>query len=214
MPSIGRHSPPRSADRAGVDELCRRDLRIKSIVERAGPFRVRVVGDPFAALVGSILHQQLSMKAAATITSRVLDLCDGRRFTPPTLAKLSNAKLRAAGLSNQKCAYIADLCDHFRNGHLDAARLRRLDDEAVIEAVTAVKGIGRWTAEMLLIFCLRRPDVWPIDDLGIRKACQKLIGAAKEPPRDELIAIGDMWRPHRTIASWYLWRSLEFNDRG
>ncbi|MFN0136522.1 MAG: DNA-3-methyladenine glycosylase family protein [Phycisphaerae bacterium] len=209
---MGRIAPPRASDQTGIQLLRRRDKRLRAIMDRAGPFRVRIVADPFAALVSSILHQQLSMKAAATISGRVLDLCDGRRFTPQALGSLSKTQLRAAGLSNQKCAYVAELCEQFGDGRLSSARLRKLDDEAVIEAVTAVKGIGRWTAEMLLIFCLRRPDVWPIDDLGIRKACQKLLGAAKEPPRDELVALGESWRPHRTIASWYLWRSVEFKE--
>jgi DNA-3-methyladenine glycosylase II len=178
------------------------------LVERVGPFCPVVVRDPFLALVGSIIHQQVSMSAAAAIRRRLCGLCD-HRLTPAGVLRLSTADLRGAGLSRQKAEYVGNVAEAFATGTLTAARLRRMPDEEVIGATTAIKGVGRWTAEMLLIFCLERPDVWPVDDFGLRKAARNFFGLPEAPTPAALRDLGDPWRPYRSYATWYLWRSLE-----
>lgn len=200
---------PTDADRAAVAALRRADARLDAIVRRAGEFTPQIIRDPYTALLLSIVHQQLSMKAAATISGRVVDLCPRRRPTPAALLAIRAPRLRRAGLSAQKVKYVRDLSERFAERELTAAKLRKLDDEGVIAAVTCVHGIGRWTAEMLLIFCLQRPDVWPIDDLGLRKAVQRLVGSAEMLGAQDMTAIAETWRPFRSYATWYLWRSLE-----
>lgn len=179
------------------------------MIERIGPHRPRVSRDPFRTLVGSIVQQQISMSAAAAIQQRLVDACPDRRVSPEALLSLRMLKLRRVGLSRQKALYLRDLAEHFADGRLSAAGLRRMSDEAVIEATTRVHGIGRWTAEMLLIFCLERPDVWPVDDLGIRKAVRNYLGETNLPDKKRLDAVALPWQPFRSYASWYLWRSLE-----
>jgi len=191
-----------------VAALRRRDPRLAAIIDAVGPYRPRLTRQPFVALVGAIIHQQVSMSAAATIRRRLVAACRPRRLSPAALLALSEAELQAVGLSRQKRAYLRDLSEHFARRRLSGARLRRLDDEAVVERVTEVKGIGRWTAEMLLIFSLERPDVWPIDDLGLQTAARRLVGVEQRLERDTLLALGEPWRPYRTYATWYLWRSL------
>jgi len=200
----------RSIDpQAAVRILAHRDPQLGALIRRIGPFHPRATPDPFNALLGSILHQQISMRAAAAVQRKLRDLCGGQRFQPEAILQLSTAKLRSAGLSRQKTTYVRDLAEHFASGRLSARRLRQTDDEAVIEAVTQVKGVGRWTAEMLLIFCLRRPDVWPIDDYGLRKAAGNFLRLGGLPDAETMRMIGNPWRPFRTVACWYLWRSLE-----
>jgi len=179
------------------------------LIRSIGNYRPETSRDPFATLLGSIVSQQISMAAAASVQRKLLDLCHRRRFTPEAVLALATDDLRAAGLSRQKAVYAHDLAEHFADGRLSAAALRRMDDEAVIEATTQVKGIGRWTAEMLLMFCLERPDVWPIDDLGLRKAVMNFARLREMPDRESMRLAGEAWRPYRTHASWYLWRSLE-----
>jgi DNA-3-methyladenine glycosylase II len=166
------------------------------------------IRDPFAALVSSIVHQQLSMKAAGTILSRLRAICTEGRLTPKALSALPADRLRSAGLSRQKIRYLRDLSERFGSGRIRAAGLRRMDDERVIATVTQILGIGRWTAEMLLIFGLGRPDVWPIDDLGIRSAAKKAYRLRGDPSAARLARLAEPWRPYRSVASWYLWRSL------
>lgn len=177
------------------------------IITRVGPHRLKVTRDPFFALVGSIIQQQISMAAAAAIQRRVSDGCPDCRVTPEAILRLGEARLRKLGLSTQKARYLCDLARHADAGKLSRRALSRLDDEQIIARATEVRGIGRWTAEMLLIFCLERPDVWPVDDLGLRKAAARFTG--KELDRDEIVALAAPWRPFRSFASWYLWRSLE-----
>jgi DNA-3-methyladenine glycosylase II len=165
--------------------------------------------DPFSALVRTITSQQLSIKAAATIHRRILDLMPDGVATPHALATISDEQLRGAGLSRQKVAYLRDLAHKAESGALPLATLHELDDEQVIEAITTVKGLGRWSAEMFLMFRLHRPDVLPVDDLGIVNAMQRLYGLRTRPKPERMIKIGDAWRPYRTVACWYLWRSLE-----
>jgi DNA-3-methyladenine glycosylase II len=192
-----------------VAHLSANSRTLAVIIAAVGPHRPILSRDPFRTLVGSIVQQQISMSAAAAIQNRLRDACPDRRVTADALLALRKPRLRRIGLSNQKAAYVRDLAAHFADGRLSAAKLRRMTDEQVIEATTQVHGVGRWTAEMLLIFCLERPDVWPIDDLGIRKAVRNLLAVADMPDRQTLLTAGEPLRPFRSYASWYLWRSLE-----
>lgn len=204
-----RMNLPNGDINAGLRHLKRADARLAAIIRKIGPFRPAMTRDPFVALVSSIVHQQLSMKAAATIGRRLRDLCPRRTYTPDALSSLSDQQIRSAGISRQKLAYLRDLTAHFLDNRLSARRLRRASDDEAIELATQVKGIGRWTAEMLLIFCLGRLDVWPVDDLGLRKAAQRLRGAKKPLSIPRMQRLAEPWRPYRSIATWYLWRSLD-----
>lgn len=192
-----------------IRHLSRADGRLAGIIRQIGPYRPIITRDPFRALAGAIVHQQVSMAAAATMLARLQGLCTAGRLTPQAILALSDQQMLSAGMSRQKRRYLRDLSEHFASGRLSSRKLRSWDDERVLEEVTQVLGVGRWTAEMLLIFCLERPDVWPIDDLGIQKALQKLLGRAEPPPRAEAIEVAEPWRPYRSYATWYLWRSLE-----
>jgi DNA-3-methyladenine glycosylase II len=163
--------------------------------------------DPFGALLKAIVSQQLSTKAADTIYRRLNALFDGAP-TPRALSALTDLQLRDVGLSGQKLRYMRDLAGKVQDGSLPLDALDAMNDDEVIAALTQVKGIGRWTAEMFLMFRLHRPDVLPVDDLGIVKAVQKAYGLRKTPSSDRLNRIGDAWRPYRSVACWYLWRSL------
>jgi DNA-3-methyladenine glycosylase II len=165
--------------------------------------------DPFSALVRTITSQQLSTKAAATIHRRIVDLMPAGVATPEALERISDDQLRAAGLSRQKIAYVRDLARHAVSGDLPLHTLNALSDDDVIAAITRVKGLGQWSAEMFLMFRLHRADVLPVDDLGIVTAVQRLYGLRKRPKPDRLRKIAEPWRPYRTVACWYLWRSLE-----
>lgn len=171
------------------------------------------VVDPFAALVRTITAQQISTKAAATIHGRLIALMPSGIATPEALLAISDDQLRAAGLSRQKSSYLRDLGLKVSSGELPVHSLGELTDDEVIEAIVKVKGLGRWSAEMFLMFRLRRPDVLPVDDLGIVTAIQRLYGLRKRPKPDRIRKIAAAWRPYRTVACWYLWRSLE-NDGG
>lgn len=164
--------------------------------------------DPFPALVRTITAQQISTKAAATIHSR-LTASMPKGVTPAALLGLTDDQFRQAGLSRQKIGYLRDLASKVETGELPVGSLHELDDEAVIEAIVKVKGLGRWSAEMFLMFRLRRPDVLPVGDLGIVTAIVRLYGLRKKPKAARIIKIGEAWRPYRTVACWYLWRSLE-----
>ncbi len=190
--------------------LARRDPVMRDLMRRHGPcgLPTRQHTDPFKALMQAIVSQQLSTKAAATIGARVMALCGGDVPTPASLDRLSDAQLRAAGLSGQKTSYMRDLSRRVLDGSLALADIESLDDEGVIEALTAVKGIGRWTAEMFLIFRLQRPDVLPVGDLGIVKAVQQNYGMRRVPSPKRLVTLGEQWRPYRSVACWYLWASL------
>jgi 3-methyladenine DNA glycosylase/8-oxoguanine DNA glycosylase len=167
------------------------------------------VVDPFSALVRTITAQQISTKAAATIHGRLVALMPGGVATPDALQSITDEQLRTAGLSRQKCAYLRDLGEKVASGLLPVHTLADLPDDDVVEAIVKVKGLGRWSAEMFLMFRLRRPDVLPVDDLGIVTAIQRLYGLRKRPKPDRIRRIAECWRPYRTVACWYLWRSLE-----
>jgi DNA-3-methyladenine glycosylase II len=164
--------------------------------------------DAYGALLRAIVGQQLSTKAARTIYLRVLDLFGARTPSPEQLLEAPEEDLRGAGLSGRKTEYIRDLASHVLAGELELDRLEKLEDEEVIEEIVAVRGLGRWTAEMFLIFHLQRPDVLSGGDLGIRKAIQIEYGLEEMPPPKQVIEIGEPWRPHRSLASLYLWESL------
>jgi DNA-3-methyladenine glycosylase II len=167
--------------------------------------------DPFSALVRAITAQQISTKAAATIHGRLVGLMPGGIATPAALLSISDEQLRAAGLSRQKSAYLRDLGAKVTSGELPIDSLHELTDEEVVQAIVKVKGLGRWSAEMFLMFRLHRPDVLPVDDLGIVNAVHKVYGLRKRPTPERIRRIGEAWKPYRSVASWYLWRSLE-ND--
>jgi DNA-3-methyladenine glycosylase II len=164
--------------------------------------------DAYGALLRTIVGQQLSSKAARTIYGRVLDLFGGRTPSPEELLAVSGDDLRGAGLSGRKVTYIRDLADHVRSGELELDRLEELSDEEVIEEIVAVRGLGRWSAEMFLIFHLERPDVTSTGDLGLRRAMQVEYGLEELPDEQRFLEIAERWRPHRSIASIYLWESL------
>jgi DNA-3-methyladenine glycosylase II len=164
--------------------------------------------DAYGALLRAIVGQQLSTKAARSIYNRILALFGGKTPSPRRLLKASEEDLRAAGLSGRKVEYVRDLAKHLLDGELELDRLDQLDDEQVIEEIVAVRGLGRWTAEMFLLFHLERPDVLSGGDLGIRKAIQVEYGMEKMPTPQETVAFGERWSPHRSLASIYLWESL------
>jgi DNA-3-methyladenine glycosylase II len=182
------------------------DPVLASAIERVGP--CTLVPDPnlFEALIKAIISQQITVKAADAIMARLRALLPGGPMQAQALAALDEQLLRSAGLSHQKISYLRDLSARILNGTLDLERLAALDDEAVIGALTAVKGIGRWTAEMLLIFALGRPDVLPVDDLGFAEGVRQAYGLPQRPTRRELLERGERWRPYRTFATWYIWR--------
>ncbi|HVZ23732.1 MAG TPA: DNA-3-methyladenine glycosylase [Vicinamibacterales bacterium] len=191
--------------------LARRDPVIRDLMRVHGPCGLgdRQHTDPFRALVHAIIAQQLSTKAAATIERRFAALFPGGVPTPDGIAALTDAQIRAVGVSGQKLRYMRDLCARVQSGALALHALGALPDAAVIEMLTQVKGIGRWTAEMFLMFRLQRPDVLPVGDLGIIKAVQRAYGLRKAPSPERLARIGESWRPYRSVACWYLWASLD-----
>jgi len=191
--------------------LARRDPVLAALVRKHGACGLgqRQHTDPFKALVHAIVSQQLSTKAASTIAGRFAALFAGGFPAPADLATVSDQQLRSVGLSFQKMSYLRDLCARLEDGSLRLDRLGKMEDEDVIAALVAVKGIGRWTAEMFLMFRLQRPDVLPVGDLGIVKAVQRHYGLRKVPTPERLTRIGESWRPYRSVACWYLWASLD-----
>jgi DNA-3-methyladenine glycosylase II len=183
---------------------------MREVIRRAGPFGLKLRRDRFQALVQSILSQQISTKAAIAVRRRLEDLVGTEGMTPGHLASLSLAELKSAGLSKQKASYILDLAVRVRDGTLPLERIARLADDAVIESLIEVKGIGVWTAHMFLIFSLGRLDILPHGDYGVRSAIQKLYELDDLPDRQTCHEIAAPWRPYASIASWYCWRSLEF----
>jgi DNA-3-methyladenine glycosylase II len=191
--------------------LMRRDPVLGAAIRRIGPcgLAARQRQDHLSALVGAIVSQQLSTKAASTIFARLTALFpDNQIAGAAAIAAIDDARLRAVGLSGQKVGYLRDLCARIADGRLDLEVLDNLPDEDVIERLTAVKGFGRWTAEMFLMFRLHRPDVLPAGDLGIVTAIQRLYRLRKRPDPKRILKIGEAWRPYRSVASWYLWQTL------
>lgn len=195
--------------------LMRRDPILARTIKEIGPCGLasRQHTDHLTALVGSIISQQLSGKAAATIFGRFGALFPDGVITASGIAALDDQTLRGVGLSGQKLGYLRDLSTRISDGRLNLEELDALPDELVIERLTAVKGFGRWTAEMFLMFRLHRPDVLPVADLGIMKAVQKLYRLRKRPDPKKILKIGEPWRPYRSVACWYLWRSLSVGQK-
>ncbi|HEM47437.1 MAG TPA: DNA-3-methyladenine glycosylase 2 family protein [Alphaproteobacteria bacterium] len=191
----------------------RRDPALGDVMRAVGPCGIERRGDPYRALLRSILYQQLAGAAAGAIERRFKGLYRGRYPTAAALLATSEETLRAAGLSRQKQAAMRAVAEAFASGELSNRRLARMPDADVVEAVTKVHGIGEWTAHMLLMFSLERPDVLPVGDYGVRKGAAVLYGLADLPKPKQLEAMAECWRPYRSVASWYLWRVLELQHR-
>jgi DNA-3-methyladenine glycosylase II len=198
----------------GTRHLRRKDPVLREAIKRLGPLDLEArrrgrPADAYGALLRSIVGQQLSTKAARSIYERVTALFGGKTPTPEELLAYDPEELRGAGLSRAKVTYMRSLAEHVIDGSLELDRLHELSDEDITAELTAVKGLGVWTAHMFLIFHLQRPDVLPVGDLGVRNAAKQLYGLEELPKPAELEALGEPWRPYRSLASLYLWRSLD-----
>jgi DNA-3-methyladenine glycosylase II len=197
-----------------LEELRSSDPVMRRLVDEQGPLdeEARRRGRPaeaYGALVRSIVGQQLSTKAARTIYGRLTAMFGDRTPTPAELLAADPEEVRSAGLSRPKVSYLRSLAEHVESGELELDRLTELPDDEVSAQLTAVKGLGQWTADMFLIFHLGRPDVLPVGDLGVRRAVERQYGLDDLPDAVKLLEIGEPWRPHRSLASLYLWRSLD-----
>ncbi len=194
--------------RHAVAHLKKSDPVLATMMARVGPFRMTYRDPTFEALVRAIAFQQLNGKAAATIFNRLVEAAGGS-ITPESILALSEAQMRACGLSRQKLSYLRDLAQKTQSGELDFTRLSQMSEQEVIDHLTRVKGIGVWSAQMFLIFALRHPDIMPTADYGIRLAIKKAYGKRKLPNAKQILRISQCWQPYRSIACWYLWRSLD-----
>ena len=196
-----------------LEHLAGTDPRFAALIQRARPFDLaaKPLVSPFDALAESIAYQQLSGKAAATIFARVRALYGKRkRLDPKLVLATPDDKLRACGLSGSKTAALKDLAAKTLDGTVPTGRaLARMSDEEIIERLTQVRGIGRWTVEMLLLFELGRLDVWPVADYGVQKGFVKTFGRRKLPTQKQFLKIGEKWRPYRSVAAWYFWRAID-----
>ena len=196
---------------AAAKTLARRDPVLRRLRAQHPDITFRRRADAFTTLARAITGQQISVKAAQTVWNRVVAAGGGRttRLAAPAILALDPAALRACGLSQRKCEYIRDLAGKFVDGHIRPRRWRGMDDEAVIAELVAVKGIGRWTAEMFLMFNLLRPDVLPVDDLGLQKGVSVAYYKGRKVKLGTVRRVAEKWRPYRSVATWYLWRSLD-----
>ncbi len=194
--------------RKAVNHLKKNDPVLRAIIERVGPCRMEYGPAEFSSLAEAIIYQQLNGKAAVTIFNRFADLA-GRPLTPEGILKLSDEQMRSVGLSRQKSTYLRDLAGKTAAGLLDFARLPELSDDEVITHLTQIKGIGEWTAHMFLMFSLRRPNVLPTGDYGVQVAVKKHYRKRKLPKPKEMEKIAKAWEPYRSVACWYMWRSLD-----
>ena len=197
------------------DEACRhlakRDRVMKKLIPQFGEARLQSKGDAFTTLARSIVGQQISVKAAQSVWERFVAAVGGptARLAPAAVLALSTESLRGAGLSARKSEYLADLARHFESGAVHVRQWQQMDDQAIIDELVAIRGIGRWTAEMFLIFHLMRPDVMPLDDLGLLKGISLSYFSGEPVSRAEAREVGDAWAPYRSVATWYIWRSLD-----
>jgi DNA-3-methyladenine glycosylase II len=191
--------------------LSKADPKLGRIIRQVGPCQLHAFAprDPFEALCMSIASQQLSTKAADTIFRRFCDAFPNRKPTPDVVMTLTDEEIRRVGFSRPKVTFIKDLAAHVLDGRLDLKGLKKHPDEEVMRQLVAVKGIGRWTAEIFLMFRLGRPDIFPADDLGLMNAVQRAYGLRKRPDAKRLRKLGEAWKPYRSVAAWYLWQSLE-----
>jgi DNA-3-methyladenine glycosylase II len=199
--------------RIALDHLAGTDSRLAALIARTRPFNIvaQPLVRPFDALAESIAYQQLSGKAAATIWRRVREIFPRRKYLNPKLVvETPDETFRAAGLSRSKVAALKDLAAKTLDGTVPSGRqLARMSNEEIIERLIKVRGIGRWTVEMLLLFHLGRPDVWPVTDYGVRKGFAKTFGRRKLPTPKQLLKFGEKCRPYRSVAAWYFWRALD-----
>jgi DNA-3-methyladenine glycosylase II len=185
------------------------DPQLAEVIKSVGQYSIKIRNNAFQTLVESIIYQQLAGTAAKVVYGRFIKYYDGAMPTPIQILSSSDTELKSkVGLSNQKIEYIKDLSTRIKDGRLSLEMLRSMTDEEVINSLQQVKGIGRWTAEMFLIFYLGRQDILPVTDLGIRKAIQKLYSLSELPMPPTMLAISQPWKPYRSIATWYLWKSL------
>ena len=195
--------------RKAILHLKQSDPVIGAIIERVGPYRIEFREPEFQTLVRSIVYQQLSGRAASTIIGRLVAALPDQRVTPEGILSLSAEQMRALGLSGQKTAYIRDLAARTLAGELNFTQLLEMTDDDVIEHLTQVKGVGVWTAHMFLIFALRRPNILPTGDLGVRSAIKRAYRLRALPKPEKIEKIAKRWHPYCSVASWYLWRSLD-----
>jgi DNA-3-methyladenine glycosylase II len=197
------------------DDACRhlskRDRVMKKLIPRFGEVRLQCRGDAFTTLARSIVGQQISVKAAQSVWDRFAALAPDQpyRIQPSAVLALDPLQMRAAGLSVRKVEYLVDLAAHFESGAVHVPQWQQMDDEAIIDELVAIRGIGRWTAEMFLIFHLMRPNVLPLDDVGLIKGISVNYFSGEPVSRAEARELGDAWAPYRSVATWYLWRSLD-----
>ena len=191
--------------------LSKRDRVMKKLIPRFADGRLESRGDAFTTLARSIVGQQISVKAAQAVWDRFVALSSSpsHRLEPTAVLGLEAPQIRAAGLSARKVEYLSDLAQHFESGAVHVAEWQHMDDEAIIEELVAIRGIGRWTAEMFLIFHLLRPNVLPLDDVGLIKGISLNYFSGEPVSRAEAREVGDAWAPYRSVATWYIWRSLD-----
>jgi DNA-3-methyladenine glycosylase II len=197
------------------DEACKhlakRDRVMRKLIPMFGEARLQSRRDPFTTLARSIVGQQVSVQSAQAVWDRFVALggADSRRVRPAAVTALDVEDMRQAGLSARKVEYLRDLAEHFQDQSLHVAQWQRMDDESIIEELVAIRGIGRWTAEMFLIFHLMRPNVLPLDDLGLVKGISLNYFSGEPVSRAEAREVGEAWAPYRSVATWYIWRSLD-----
>lgn len=191
--------------------LARRDRVMKKLIPKFGEARLASRGDAFTTLARSIVGQQISVKAAQSVWDKFAAMVGGpsTHLAPAAVSALDGPTLRTAGLSARKAEYLLDLARHFSDGTVHVTEWRRMDDESIIEELVAIRGIGRWTAEMFLIFHLMRPNVLPLDDLGLIKGISVNYFSGEPVSRAEAREVGEAWAPFRSVATWYIWRSLD-----
>ena len=191
--------------------LSKRDRVMRKLIPQFGEGRLQSRGDAFATLARSIVGQQISVKAAQSVWNRFIALVGDAdvRLTPTCVLALDAVDIRAAGLSTRKVEYLCDLAAHFDSGAVHVDQWQQMDDEAIIDELVAIRGIGRWTAEMFLIFHLMRPNVLPLDDVGLLKGISSNYFSGEPVSRAEAREVGDAWAPYRSVATWYIWRSLD-----
>lgn len=198
-----------------VQYLCKVDSNLEKIIKIVGKYSINIRNDPFQSLVESIIYQQLAGKAANAIYNRFINYYNNKQITPTLILNSPNDNLKKVGLSNRKINYLKDLALHVYDGRINLEELPKMNDEEIINKLVNVKGIGRWTSEMFLIFSLGRQDILPVTDLGVRKAIQKIYSLSELPKPNIMMEIAKPWRPYRSIATWYLWKFLSnFNTIG
>ena len=194
--------------RRAINHLKKSDPVLRAIIERIGPYRMEYGPPEFHSLAEAILYQQLNGKAALTIFKRFTALA-GEPLTPQGILKLTAEQMRSAGLSKQKSSYLRDMAERAASGELDFSKLHEMSDEEVIKHLTQVKGVGVWTAQMFLMFTLKRPNVLPTGDFGVQMAIKKHYKKRKVPKPVQMEKLAKLWEPYRSIACWYLWKSMD-----